>query len=280
MLRGIRLQEGKMDIQSIYGIENEAERVNALYAQVFREETRLTWSQAARVEFLTTVRYLEKYLRPGAKLLDVGAGAGEYSLHFVRQGYSVDAVELAEANVAAFQKRIEPGMDLRLRRGDARDLSAYAGGSFDVVLLLGPLYHLERAEDRARAIAEARRVCKKDGVIAFAFISNDIVPLTESVNCDPGYFQKGNYDRETFRLENFPFVFFTLDEMRAMLEESGVEILHAVASDGPSELLEKRINGMDQACYAQYLRWHFYTCEKPEWLGCSNHLLFLARPGK
>ena len=46
------------------------------------------------------------------------------------------------------------------------------------------------------------------------------------------------------------------------------------------QLLEKRINGMDQACYAQYLRWHFYTCEKPEWLGCSNHLLFLARPGK
>ena len=269
-----------MDIQSIYGIENEAERVNTLYAQVFREETRLTWSQAARVEFLTTLRYLEKYLRPGAKLLDVGAGAGEYSLHFARQGYSVDAVELAEANVEAFQKRIEPGMDLRLRRGNARDLSAYAGDSFDVVLLLGPLYHLERAEDRARAIAEARRVCKKDGVIAFAFISNDIVPLTESVNCDPGYFQKGNYDRETFRLENFPFVFFTLDEMRAMLEESGVEILHAVASDGPSELLEKRINGMDQACYAQYLRWHFYTCEKPEWLGCSNHLLFLARPGK
>ena len=81
-----------MDIQSIYGIENEAERVNALY-RVFREETRLTWSQAARVEFLTTVRYLEKYLRPGAMLLDVGAGAGEYSLHFARQGYSVDAVE-------------------------------------------------------------------------------------------------------------------------------------------------------------------------------------------
>ena len=114
-----------MDIQSIYGIENEAERVNTLYAQVFREETRLTWSQAARVEFLTTVRYLEKYLRPGAMLLDVGAGAGEYSLHFARQGYSVDAVELAEANVAAFQKRIEPGMDLRLRRGDARDFSTW-----------------------------------------------------------------------------------------------------------------------------------------------------------
>ena len=100
-----------MDIQSIYGIENETERVNALY-RVFREETRLTWSQAARVEFLTTLRYLEKYLRPGAKLLDVGAGAGEYSLHFARQGYSVDAVELAEANVAAFQKRIEPGMEI------------------------------------------------------------------------------------------------------------------------------------------------------------------------
>ena len=105
MLRGIRLQEGKMDIQSIYGIENEAERVNTLYAQVFREETRLTWSQAARVEFLTTVRYLEKYLRPGAKLLDVGAGAGEYSLHFARQGYSVDAVELDNSKLGRLMAR-------------------------------------------------------------------------------------------------------------------------------------------------------------------------------
>ncbi len=266
-----------MDLKAIHDIKNEAERVEAIYANVFREETRLTWSQAARVEFLTTVRVIEDYLTPGARLLDVGAGAGEYSLHFARQGYSVDAVELAGANVEAFQKRIEPGMDLRLRQGNAKDLSCYADGAFDVVLLLGPLYHLEKAEDRRQAISEARRVCRPGGVILFAFISHDVIHLTEfSYRSD--YFLRGDYDKETLRLENFPFVFFTLAEMRQMLEENGVEILREVASDGPSELLEEKINAMDEMSYRQYLRWHFYTCEKPEWLGCSNHLLFVGKP--
>lgn len=265
-----------MDLKEIYGIKNESERVEAVYANVFREETRLTWSQAARVEFLTTVKVIEEYLHPGARILDVGAGAGEYSLHFARQGYSVDAVELASANIAAFERRVEPGMDLRLRQGNAKDLSAFAGGSFDVVLLMGPLYHLERAEDRRQAIREAKRVCKPGGAIFFAFIANDMVHLTEQ-GYRPDYFVRGNYDKETFRLENFPFVFFTLDEMRRMLRENGVEILREVASDGPSELLEERINKLDDENFRQYLRWHFYTCEKPEWLGCSNHLLFAGR---
>jgi ubiquinone/menaquinone biosynthesis C-methylase UbiE len=43
------------------------------------------------------------------------------------------------------------------------------------VLLMGPLYHLSSAADRDRAIAEAKRVCKRDGVIFFAFIGNDMV---------------------------------------------------------------------------------------------------------
>lgn len=265
-----------MDLQTIYRMQDEAERVEAIYANVFREETRLTWSQAARVEFLTTVRVIEDYLLPGARLLDIGAGAGEYSLHFARLGYSVDAVELASANVAAFQKRIEPGMDLRLCQGNAKDLSRYGDNSFDVVLLLGPLYHLERAEDRRQAISEAKRVCKPEGVILFAFICHDMVHLTE-LSRRPDYFLHGDYDKDTLRLEDFPFVFFTLEEMREMLRENGVEILREAASDGPSELMEERINALDEVSYRQYLRWHFYTCEKPEWLGCSSHLLFVGR---
>ena len=50
-----------------------------------------------------------------------------------------------------------------------------------------------------------------------------------------------------------------------------------MASDGISELLQEKINAMDEASYAQYLRYHFYTCEKPEHLGASNHLLFVGQ---
>ena len=61
-----------------------------------------------------------------------------------------------------------------------------------------------------------------------------------------------------------------------MLLEGGVRLLHEVASDGASELLESTINTMDDETYAQYLRYHFYICEKPEYLGMSNHLLFVG----
>ena len=53
-------------------------------------------------------------------------------------------------------------------------------------------------------------------------------------------------------------------------------VLHEVASDGASELMAARINEMNDEDYAQYLRYHFYLCEKPELLGMTNHLLFVG----
>ena len=64
-----------MDFQQIHDIQDEIEQIQRTY-EVFDEDTRLNRSRAARVEFLTTVRYIEKYLSPGARILDVGAGAG------------------------------------------------------------------------------------------------------------------------------------------------------------------------------------------------------------
>ena len=57
---------------------------------------------------MTTVHYIEKYLKDGDKILDIGAGAGEYSLYFARKGYEVSALELADANIAAFKKKLTP----------------------------------------------------------------------------------------------------------------------------------------------------------------------------
>ena len=90
-----------MDFEQLAKIENESERVNRTY-DIFNEDARLNHSKAARVEFLTTVKYIEKYLKDGDKILDIGAGAGEYSLYFARKGYEISALELADANIAAF----------------------------------------------------------------------------------------------------------------------------------------------------------------------------------
>ncbi|MBR4289237.1 MAG: class I SAM-dependent methyltransferase [Oscillospiraceae bacterium] len=254
--------------------EDDAALVQEVYRR-FDENTRLTKSKAALVEFLTTVRYIEKYLTPGAKILDIGAGAGEYSLHFARKGYDVCALELADANIAAFRAKLKPADPIELVQGNALDLSRYEDESFDIVLLFGPLYHLHEDADKLRCMEEARRVCKKGGKLFFAFISNDIVMLTmQQVQSD--YLKNGAYDKETFRLYDFPFVFHTVPRCRELLQKGGIHVLHEVASDGVSELLQDMVNGMDQETYAQYLRYHFYICEKPECIGMSNHLLFVG----
>ena len=263
-----------MTFAEISKIQDETEQIQKTY-ELFDENSRLNRSPAARVEFLTNTRYIERYLKPGDRILDVGAGAGEYSLYFARKGYEVCALELTDTNIAAFRNKLLPTDSIDLAQGNALDLRRYSDHSFDAVLLFGPLYHLHSRADRLQCIAEARRVCKPGGKLFFAFISNDFVILTEfSYRTD--YFTAGDYDKETFHLEDFPFVFHTVDDCRALLRDGGVRILHEVASDGVSELLEERINGLDAENYAQYLRYHFHICEKPELLGMTNHLLFVG----
>ena len=263
-----------MDFNKLAKIENESERVNRTY-DIFNEDSRLNHSKAARVEFLTTVHYIDKYLKEGDKILDIGAGAGEYSLYFARRGYEVSALELADANIAAFRKKLKPEDKIDLVQGNALELTRYADKTFDIVLLFGPLYHLKSDADKQKCISEAKRVCKDGGKIFFAFISNDFVFLTELVY-NGNYFSKGDYDKETFRLNDFPFVFHTVDAARKLLADGGINVLYEVASDGARELLATRINEMSDEDYAQYLRYHFYICEKPELLGMTNHLLFVG----
>ena len=263
-----------MEFKDIYQIKDEIEQIQMTY-ELFNEDTRLNRSKAARVEFLTNVRYIEKYLKPGDKILDIGAGAGEYSLYFARKGYMVSAIELSPNNIRAFEQKLCAENPVELVQGNAMDLSRYADGSFDIVLMFGPLYHMHREEDRQQCIREAKRVCKQRGKLFFAFIPNDFVILTE-FSYRQDYFMTGDYDKETFKLEDFPFVFHTVAECRDMVSRGNIRILHEVASDGISELMEMQINQMDEESYRQYLRYHEYICEKPEFLGMTNHLLIVG----
>ena len=263
-----------MDYREMFQVQDDVELVEKLY-QIFDENTRLNRSKAARVEFLTNTRHIEEYLKPGDRILDVGAGAGEYSLYFARKDYEVSALELSGSNIEAFRRKLTPEDRIDLTQGNAVDLSRYEDDSFDGVLLFGPLYHMHSEDDRKKCIAEAKRVCKPEGKLFFAFIANDLVFLTELID-RPDYFINGDYNKESFKLDDVPFVFHTVDAARQLLRDSGVGILREVASDGVSELLADKINAMDEESYAQYLRYHYYICEKPELLGMTNHLLFVG----
>lgn len=82
------------------------------------------------------------------------------------------------------------------------DLSRYPDGSFDIVLVFSPLNHLHSEAGKDKCIAEARRACKPEGKLFFAFITNDMIVLTEFAY-RPDYFENGDYDKKTFRLTIF-----------------------------------------------------------------------------
>lgn len=118
------------------------------------------------VEWERTCEALRRWLpvAPG-RILDVGGASGRYASWLSDLGYTLQVVDPVPRHVAQARAR-----GLEAYEGDARDLN-YPDGSADAVLLLGPLYHLPEASDRARALAEAVRVCTPGGVIVAAAMS-------------------------------------------------------------------------------------------------------------
>jgi SAM-dependent methyltransferase len=129
------------------------------------EDIRLTLDRN-RVEWDRTCELLARWLpSPPAQVIDVGGGPGRQARHLLDRGYDVTLYDLVPKHIEQARER---GVAAFL--GDARQLPT-TGDSADAVLLLGPLYHLPEAHDRARALAEAVRILRPGGVAVVAALS-------------------------------------------------------------------------------------------------------------
>lgn len=130
------------------------------------EDSRLARTPHGRLEFLRTRELLRRFLPGRSRVLDVGGGTGVHAAWLAADGHRVHLVDLVPAHVA--EAAALPAVTAET--GDARDLTA-GNASQDVVLLLGPLYHLVEPAGRARALSEAWRVLRPGGLLAAAGIS-------------------------------------------------------------------------------------------------------------
>ena len=220
--------------------KKQTEILNEWYARK-EEDNRLIQDKAHQVEFITTTNYIDKYLKTNMKILEVGAGTGRYSLYYAEKGYDVSALELVQYNIDIFKQNIKPDMKINVTQGNAIDLSMYEDEYFDMVLNLGPLYHLPEIEDMKKAIKESLRVCKKEGIIYFAFVTNNSTFVNE-VKKNHDYLLKNYYNHDNFDLVDIPFVFLRINEIEDLLKDFKVKKLHLVAQDGISEILSEHIN--------------------------------------
>lgn len=252
------------------------------YYNKFNEEKRLN-SRHGQVEFLTSMRYIHRYLpkdRP-AKILDIGAGTGRYSVALSEEGHDVTAVELVKYNLGILKTKHS---SVKTYQGNALDLGRFPEDTFDVVLLFGPMYHLYTFEDKVKALCEAKRVARPEGVIFVAYCMNEYSVLTYGFKEDHMLesMEKGKLT-EDFHVLSKPedlYDYVRLEDMEAYNQAAGLSRIQIISADGPANYMRPVLNAMDEETFRTFMQYHFTTCERPELMGAGAHTVDILKKGQ
>lgn len=242
-----------------------------------KEELRLQ-RRHGQVEFAVTMHYLQRYLTPGCRILDIGAGTGHYTLALKGMGYEVDAVELVRRNIDVMLRQ-DPTVSVR--QGDARDLGFIADETYDVVLLFGPMYHLMNEAEQLRALSEARRVLRTGGTLLVAYLQNEysIVSYCFDDNRMAALMASGHVD-ETFHIRpdaDELYNYIRLSDATRMNELLGLQRLTVFSPDGPTDYMRLKINYMTEENFQLFIRYVMQIAERPDLLGAASHLVDVVR---
>lgn len=287
-----------------------SEAIIDLYARI-NERGRLVSDRAHRLEFETTMHLLSPHIEHhGARcldILDVGSGSGRYAIALARAGHRVTATDIVPAHLEAIAdlaraEGLAPeivglsaassgaGLDagaktgLRIACADALDLSAWPDAAFDLVLCLGPYYHLRTRALRDRCLAEARRVLRADGILALAWINRNFALAWYTAH---GIFFDSNM-LESLSARDYTFVsgidafldnawFCAPEDALAELRAGGFEPFLAACTDGIDAFFARQLESMSAAEWDAWRTRHFATCIDPACIGAGNHGLALAR---
>ena len=237
-------------------------------------------------EFEVNKRYIERYIRPGDRVLDVGGGPGRYSLHLASRGADVTLLDLSPGNVAvAKRKSAEQRHPIGAEVADARDLSAYPDGAYDAVLLMGPLYHLLAEPDRMRAVNESLRCLKPGGVLFAAFISTNAGmifagrDLPESVLWEAeDTFYETIIAGTDFAGAAFTQAFFiSWQNISPFMAKFPLEPLHLVGSEGVTAPFHRKLMEQPPEVRAKWLALSMALCEREAYHPFSEHFLYIGR---
>jgi len=268
-----------------------SDAVKAFYSRTVEEE----WARMERnpLEFELTRRHIEPFLKPGCEILDLGGGPGKYAFHYSALGHSVTLVDLTPANVDfARDRQAQAGVRLKdCRVGDARALPFLADESFDLVLCMGPMYHLIEKADRGAALAECRRLARPGGHVVLAYISHmaQCLCILKEFPGKVAAWERSLRYGFAARLNDTSFDtgftearFTDPRDIRPELEAAGLEVVKVAGAEGFGCLREdslKELRDRDADAFRRWMDLAFETSEDPSLLGANEHIVAIARKG-
>jgi len=245
------------------------------YYNKFNEDKRLK-SPHGQVEYRVTMKYVHEYLMnigKDAKILDVGAATGAYSIPLAEEGYEVNAIELVKHNVARLKAKSDK---VKAVQGNALKLTRkYERDYFDLVLVCGPMYHLFSQEDRLRALEEAKAVTKPGGVIMVAYCMNDYAVVLHG-------FMDGNVKESvenekldaSFKVIASPedlYDYVTLEQINELVEKSGLKRDIIFTPDGPANYIRPSLKSMDEEEFELFVKYVESISQRQDMIGAAAH---------
>ncbi len=262
--------------------------------QYYNENAINEWERFERhpVEFAITKRLISRYLSPDVKtVLDIGGGPGRYAIWLAGQGYSVTLLDLSEANIAhARVMAAEAQVSIRdFIAANALELDRHVTKKYDLVLLMGPLYHLTAETDRALAVERALEALNPGGILVVSFISA-YAPILDTFKKSPASIE-GSVDEQCGYLKDgvnivseenpgFTNAYFMHPNSaqafmgRFGLREEGYYVAESIL--GP---FENSLKLLDKSAFDACIDLGMRFADDPNCRACGEHLLWVGRKG-
>ena len=250
------------------------------YYNKFNEEKRLT-RRRGQVEYITTMKYIHNYLKNNDKIIEIGAGTGKYSIALADEGYDITAVELVKHNLKQIEKKSNK---VKTILGNAINLKQMKDNTYDITLLFGPMYHLITKEEKIKALEEAKRITKKNGIIMIAYCMNDYAIIEHGfidnniLNCIKNNEIDNNYHITPKETDLYSRL--TIKEIDELNKITNLERIKIIATVGAANYIRKSLNKMDEETFNIFIDYHFKTCERLDLIGASTHTLDILKNNK
>lgn len=263
---------------------DEKKMVKEFYDQDVEQE----WGRLNRhrAEFEITTRFMDRYIKKGDKVLDVSGGPGRYSLYFAHKGCDVTLVDLSPKNVEfAKMKAEEQGVTFKAISGDACEVDTMVEGEYDHVFLMGALYHLQKEEDRVKAVNACLKLLKPGGNLYVSFISS-VAGMIYLMKYEPEMVVDDSQEQfiDNF-IENDDFTgvgftsnhFINPNKVLPFMEQFQLEKLHLFGQEGMVSPCENKIMELGEEVIKKWIDISYKVCEKEELLGLSEHLMYIGK---